>query len=247
MGLLVNGEWFNSGFEPIEHDGKFIRAASQYRNWITPDGGRGPSGTRGFKAESGRYHLYVSQACPWAHRTIIFRALKGLEKHITVSVVHPLMLDKGWSFAIDQYAKGDSVNGCDYLYQVYLKSDKKASTRVTVPVLWDKKTTQIVSNESSEIIRMMNSAFDHITKNENDFFPKNLRENIENLNKDIYRDINNGVYKAGLRQLRRPIIRLSKAFFNVLNRLSHACKSIGSFRWHTYRGRLATVYDLSQV
>jgi putative glutathione S-transferase len=168
-----------------------------FRHWITADGAAGPTGKAGFKAESGRYHLYVSHACPWAHRTMIFRHLKALDAHISVSVVHPLMLDNGWSFATDEFATGDTLYQSDFLYQIYQKSKPDVTGRVTVPVLWDKQTEQIVSNESSEIIRMFNSAFDAITGNRLDFWPAARRNAIEMINDDIYQHINNGVYRAG--------------------------------------------------
>ena len=197
MGLLIDGEWSDAGYDTTKHQGRFVRDTARFRHWITPDGSAGPSGDGGFKAETGRFHLYVSHACPWAHRVMIMRYLKDLVPHISVSVVHPLMLDKGWSFERDDFATGDNLYGVDYLYQIYLKSDPRASGRVTVPVLWDKDRHQIVSNESSEIIRMFNSAFDQITGNDADYWPAAQREAIEEVNADIYHNINNGVYKAG--------------------------------------------------
>tara|TARA_R110000868_G_scaffold69764_1_gene205064 strand:- start:46399 stop:47430 length:1032 start_codon:yes stop_codon:yes gene_type:complete len=198
MGLLVDGEWQDKWYDTKENGGKFVRSESQFRNWITPDGSAGPSGTGGFAAESGRYHLYVSYACPWAHRALIFRALKGLEDHITVSVVHPEMLGEGWEFRDDfDGATGDTLMGLRYLREVYTKAQPDASTRVTVPVLWDTRTKTIVSNESSEIIRMFNSAFDGLTGNSDDYWPEPLRDEIEQINTRVYDTINNGVYKAG--------------------------------------------------
>jgi putative glutathione S-transferase len=171
---------------------------SQFRNWITPDGSAGPSGDSGFTAESGRYHLYVSLACPWAHRTLIFRRLKGLTDHISVSVVHPDMLDRGWTFQKDDHgATGDTLFGHDYAYQIYTRADPTYSGRVTVPILWDKQRETIVSNESSEIIRMLNSAFDDLTGNHDDYWPEELREPIEAVNARIYDTLNNGVYRCG--------------------------------------------------
>jgi len=160
MGLLIDGSWSTAWYDTEKADGKFVREDAGFRHWITADGAAGPTGKAGFKAESGRYHLYVSHACPWAHRTMIFRHLKALDTHISVSVVHPLMLDNGWSFATDEFATGDMLYQSDFLYQIYQKSRPDVTGRVTVPVLWDKQTEQIVSNESSEIIRMFNSAFD---------------------------------------------------------------------------------------
>ncbi len=198
MGKLENGEWVTTGNYGKSPDGRFIRPDSTFRNWITADGSPGPSGEGGFEAESGRYHLYVSYACPWAHRTLIFRQLKGLEDHVSVSVVHPDMLDDGWTFRTDfPGATGDTLYGHDFLRDIYTIADPHTSSRVTVPVLWDKKRKVIVSNESSEIIRMFNSAFDAITGNTDDYWPAELRDEIEAVNKRIYSTLNNGVYKCG--------------------------------------------------
>ena len=198
MGLLINGEWADQWYDTKATDGKFVRTEAQFRNWITADGSAGPSGTGGFQAESGRYHLYVSYACPWAHRTLIFRAIKGLEDHISVSAVHPDMLDDGWVFD-DSYpaATIDHLHGKQFLRDVYLVAQPDVTTRVTVPVLWDTKTNTIVSNESSEIIRMFNSAFNEITGNFDDYWPQDIRDSIEEFNSRIYSDVNNGVYKCG--------------------------------------------------
>jgi len=201
MGQLVNGVWQTQPISTAATGGKFVRSTSGFRNWITADGAPGPSGEGGFPAESGRYHLYVSYACPWAHRTLIFRALKGLNDHITVSVVHPDMLDDGWSFADDfPGATGDTLYGRPFARDIYIKADPKVSGRVTVPILWDKTRETIVSNESSEIIRMFNSAFDGITGNDLDFWPEPLRDAIEPVNARIYDTLNNGVYKSGFAQ-----------------------------------------------
>ena len=198
MGLLIDGAWSSAWHDTSRTGGHFVREDARHRNWITTDGGPGPSGEGGFKAESGRYHLYVSHACPWAHRTLIFRILKGLTDHISVSVVHPLMLENGWSFEHDPHgAAGDDLFGYDFLYQIYTHSQPRASGRVTVPVLWDRQRACIVSNESSEIIRMFNSAFDGITGNHDDYRPEALCADIESVNSDIYANINDGVYRAG--------------------------------------------------
>ncbi|MEY8799612.1 glutathione S-transferase family protein [Leisingera sp. XS_AS12] len=198
MGLLIDGEWHDQWYDTKSTGGAFKRSESQFRNWITADGSAGPSGDSGFAAESGRYHLYVSFACPWAHRTLIFRKLKGLEEHISVSAVHPDMLGEGWTFATDDHgATGDDLFGFTHLHQIYTRADPQYSGRVTVPVLWDKARNTIVSNESAEIIRMFNSAFDGITGNQEDFWPEALREPIEAVNSRIYSTINNGVYKCG--------------------------------------------------
>ncbi|KAJ04569.1 glutathione S-transferase family protein [Sulfitobacter mediterraneus] len=198
MGLLVDGKWQDKWYDTKSTDGAFKRSAAKFRNWITADGTAGPSGEAGFKAESGRYHLYVSYACPWAHRALIFRALKGLEDHITISAVHPDMLGEGWTFADDfDGATGDTLFGYPYARDVYTRADPKFTGRVTVPILWDKTQNTIVSNESSEIIRMFNSAFDGITGNTDDYWPTELRDAIEAVNDRIYDTFNNGVYKAG--------------------------------------------------
>jgi putative glutathione S-transferase len=198
MGQLVNGKWQDTWYDTDSTGGKFVRSTAKFRNWITADGSAGPTGNDGFKAESGRYHLYVSLACPWAHRTLIFRALKGLEDHIGVSIVHPDMLSEGWEFRTDfPGATGDQLYGLPFARDIYLKADPEISGRVTVPILWDKERNTIVSNESAEIIRMFNSAFDGITGNTLDFWPKDLRAAIEPVNARIYDTVNNGVYKAG--------------------------------------------------
>ncbi|MDF3605969.1 glutathione S-transferase family protein [Paracoccus sp. DMF-8] len=198
MGLLIDGQWRDQWYDTDSTGGRFQRSQSSWRNWITPDGSAGPSGQGGFKAEAGRYHLYVSHACPWAHRTLIFRAIKGLQDLITVSAVHPLMLADGWTFARDfPGATGDALFDAPFLRDIYLRADPHATGRVTVPVLWDRQTDTIVSNESAEIIRMFNSAFDGLTGNRADYRPVDLRDQIEALNTRIYDTINNGVYKAG--------------------------------------------------
>ena len=198
MGLLIDGVWHDKWYDTKSSGGKFVRADAGFRNWVTADGAPGPTGTGGFAAESGRYHLYVSYACPWAHRTLIFRQLKGLEKHITVSVVHPDMLDKGWTFGTQfEGATGDTLFGLDYLHQVYQKASPEMTGRATVPILWDKAQGTIVSNESSEIIRMFNSAFNGLTGNTDDYWPEALRAPIEEVNDRVYRTVNNGVYRAG--------------------------------------------------
>lgn len=198
MGLLVDGTWHDTWYDTKSTGGAFKRSAAQFRNWITTDGSAGPSGKDGFKAEAGRYHLYVSLACPWAHRTLIFRQLKELQDLITVSVVHPDMLDRGWTFQTDDHgATGDALYGLDYAYQVYTRADPNYSGRVTVPILWDKVQETIVSNESSEIIRMFNSAFDQITGNTDDYWPAEMRDEIEKVNARVYSNVNNGVYKSG--------------------------------------------------
>lgn len=198
MGYLENGTWIDKWYDTESTGGKFVRSTAGFRNWITADGAAGPTGDAGFKAESGRYHLYVSLACPWAHRTLVFRAIKGLADHIPVSVVHPHMLSDGWTFGTDfDGATGDTLFGFDFLREIYTKADPHISGRVTVPILWDKERGTIVSNESSEIIRMLNSAFDGITGNTDDYWPEALRDKIEVVNERVYDTVNNGVYKSG--------------------------------------------------
>ncbi|WP_299968114.1 glutathione S-transferase family protein [uncultured Roseobacter sp.] len=198
MGLLVDGVWHDKWYDTKSTGGKFERSEAQFRNWLTADGSAGPSGDGGFPAESGRYHLYVSHACPWAHRTLIFRTLKDLTSHISVSVVHPDMLGEGWTFETDDKgATGDTLYGHAFAREIYLRADPMFSGRVTVPILWDKERETIVSNESAEIIRMLGSAFDGLTGNTLDLWPEDLRDAIEPVNARIYDTVNNGVYKAG--------------------------------------------------
>jgi putative glutathione S-transferase len=198
MGLLVDGAWRAGWFDTKATAGRFERAKSQFRNWITPDGAAGPSGVGGFKAEPGRYHLYVALACPWAHRTLIFRALKGLEETISVTRVAPHMGEEGWSFAPDA-ADGDvdPLLGATRLYEVYRAADPRYSGRVTVPTLWDKERRTIVNNESAEIIRMLNAAFDGVGAKPGDYYPEPHRDEIDRVNERVYETVNNGVYKAG--------------------------------------------------
>jgi glutathionyl-hydroquinone reductase len=198
MGLLIDGKWHDQWYDTKSTQGEFVRKAPLFRNWVTPDGAAGPTGKGGFKAEPGRYHLYVSLACPWAHRTLIFRRLKGLENAIGVSIVHPLMRENGWTFDTGfEGATGDKLLGLDFLHQVYTRAEARYSGRVTVPVLWDKAQNTIVSNESSEIIRMFNSAFDAAGAAAGDFYAARLRSEIDDINAFIYENINNGVYRAG--------------------------------------------------
>jgi len=198
MGQLVNGVWHDVWYDTKSNGGAFKRSTASFRNWITADGSAGPSGTGGFPAQSGRYHLYVSYACPWAHRALIFRSLKGLTDHISISTVHPEMLSDGWTFQTDDHgATGDTLYGVPFARDIYLRADPNISGRVTVPILWDKDTQTIVSNESSEIIRMLNSAFDAVTGNTDDYWPVDLQDSISPVNDRIYETVNNGVYKAG--------------------------------------------------
>ncbi|MBV8565707.1 MAG: glutathione S-transferase family protein [Methylobacteriaceae bacterium] len=198
MGLLVDGKWHDRWYDTAATGGRFVRRDASFRNWVTPDGSPGPTGRAGFRAEPERYHLYVSYACPWAHRTLVFRKLKGLEALIDVSVVHWLMAEEGWTFAPDpEGIVGDRANGASRLYEIYLKADPLYSGRVTVPVLWDRLEKTIVNNESAEIIRMFNSAFDAVGAAPGDYCPSDLLSEIDALNARIYDTVNNGVYKAG--------------------------------------------------
>jgi len=198
MGLLIDGVWKDQWYDTESTGGAFKRKDAVFRNWITPDGSAGPSGKAGFPAQSERYHLYVSYACPWAHRALIFRALKGLTDHIGVSVVHPDMLSDGWTFETDAYgATGDTLFGLPFARDIYTRAVPDFTGRVTVPILWDTAQDTIVSNESSEVIRMFNSAFDAITGNTDDYWPKELRDAIGPVNDRIYDTLNNGVYKCG--------------------------------------------------
>ncbi len=197
MGILINGQWQDIWYPTEETERQFVRSASKFRNWITKDGSAGPSGKAGFEAENDRYHLYVSHACPWANRTMIFRNIKGLENMISISVVHWNMKEEGWSFEEGEGVIADPIFNAKYLREIYQNASNNYSGKVTVPVLWDKKTQTIVSNESSEIIRMFNSAFDEIGAASGDYYPDEQRVEIDALNERIYETVNNGVYKAG--------------------------------------------------
>jgi len=226
MGLLVDGVWQDDVSRT--KDGHFIRPATQFRNWVTPDGKPGPSGEGGFAAESGRYHLYVSLACPWAHRTVIFRKLKALENVISLSVVSPNMGRGGWTFDKSEGSTGDDVNGKSKLSDVYLLANPRYSGRVSVPVLWDKHRGTIVNNESSEIIRMLNSAFDDFTNVRSDYYPQNLRAEIDRLNDLIYPNINNGVYRAGFATSQTAY---EQAFRNVFDTLDEIEQILSQHRY----------------
>lgn len=218
MGYLKEGKWHEGPVTTRTRDGSFRRQASVHRNWITPDGSPGPSGEGGFPAAMGRYHLYVSLACPWAHRTLIFRELKGLAEHISVDVVHPHMGKDGWTFDADfPGATGDRLMGRRFLREVYLADDPAATGKVTVPVLWDKERGEIVSNESAEIIRMLNSAFDHLTSNTLDLWPSALRDEIEAVNGRVYEGLNNGVYRAGFARSQKAYDDAVSQVFDTLD------------------------------
>ena len=220
MGLLVDGVWRDQWYDTKKSGGRFVRSEAQFRNWITPDGAPGPSGEGGFKAEPGRYHLYASYACPWVHRVLIYRSLKGLEDMIDVSFVHWFMGDKGWTFEADaEGVVGDRLLGLKYAYEVYLKADPNYSGRVTVPILWDKEKQTIASNESSEIIRMLNSAFDAVGAREGDYYPEALRAEINKLNERIYHTVNNGVYKSGFATTQEAYEEAVTPLFETLDML----------------------------
>ena len=219
MGLLVNGQWQDKWYDTDNNQGEFKREAAQLRNWVTEDGSAGQSGDAGFKAEKDRYHLYVSLACPWAHRTLIFRHLKGLEDYISVSVVSPDMLEHGWTFDKDNHSTGDALFDSEFMHQIYTRNKADYSGRVTVPVLWDKKTQRIVSNESAEIIRMFNSAFNGLTGNERDFYPQSLHSEIDEVNEFVYHNINNGVYRAGFATTQEAYTEAFDDLFAALDKI----------------------------
>jgi putative glutathione S-transferase len=219
MGLLVNGVWQDQWYDTKKSNGKFVRQDSAFINTISNENGAQ------FKPESGRYHLFVSLACPWAHRTFIFRALKGLESHISVSVVSPDMLANGWEFGGYEGATEDPLYGSSYMHQIYTKAQPDITTRVTVPVLWDKKTNRIVNNESAQIIRIFNTAFNDITGNHDDYYPNALKNDIDEVNEYVYHRINNGVYKAGFATTQEAYEEALVALFEGLDvlekKLSH--------------------------
>ncbi|WP_018691761.1 glutathione S-transferase family protein [Algicola sagamiensis] len=221
MGLLIDGKWHTDWYDTKSTGGKFERKASSFRNWVTKDGQACRSGSDGFQAEPNRYHLYVSLACPWAHRAIIYRKLKGLEKMISMSVVNAFMGKDGWHFAPGPGVVPDTINQVDYLHQIYTKAQPDYTGRVTVPVLWDKKTKTIVNNESSEIIRMLNSAFDDVGAIPGDFSPPELIDKIESLNDFIYPNINNGVYRAGFATEQQAYDEAVNDVFHALDKLEN--------------------------
>lgn len=219
MGLLVEGKWQDQWYDTKSTGGHFVRKDSQFRNWVTVDGSAGPTGEGGFKAEPNRYHLYISYACPWASRTLIMRKLKGLEDMISLSVVNPYMGENGWTFEPGEGVIADPLLNADYLYQVYTHVDPTYSGRVTVPVLYDKKTGKIVNNESSEIMRMLNTAFDEVGATQGDYYPEALRAEIDAMNGKVYHGVNNGVYKAGFATKQEVYEEEVQKLFNVLDEL----------------------------
>ncbi len=219
MGMLVDGKWHDVWYDTKASKGRFVRSEAQFRNWVTSDGSPGPSGKGGFRAEPGRYHLYISLACPWAHRTLIFRKLKGLETMIGLSAVNSFMGTEGWTFEPGPGVIEDSINGARRVYEVYLAADSNYSGRATVPILWDKAQGTIASNESKEIIRMFNSAFDGVGATGPDFYPEPLRAEIDELNERIYHTVNNGVYKSGFATTQDAYEEAVAAVFETLDML----------------------------
>lgn len=219
MGLLVDGKWQDKWYDTESTGGRFVRKDSQFRSWITADGSAGPSGEGGFKAEPNRYHLYISLACPWASRVMIMRSIKGLEDLVSVSVVNPLMAENGWTFEPDEGVIPDPVMDADYLYQIYTKVEPDYSGRVTVPVLYDLKQNKIVNNESSEIMRIFNSAFDEIGAKEGNYLPEELLAEIDAMNEKVYDAVNNGVYKAGFATKQEVYHEEVTQLFEVLDEL----------------------------
>ena len=228
MGYLINGEWHNKRRDTEAKDGSFVRPDAKLRNWITATGEPGPSGDGGFKAEAGRYHLYIADSCPWAHRTMIFRHLKGLEDMISVSVVNAISGANGWTFDAGHGVVPDPEFGAAFLYEVYQRSDSTYTGLVTVPTLWDKAQKKLVSNESSEIIRMFNSAFDDIGALKGDYYPKELRPEVDEVNELVYAAINDGVYRVGFATSQQAYEEAYRKLFGALDQLEERLES------HTY-------------
>lgn len=219
MGLLIDGKWSDQWYDTKTHGGEFVRESAQLRDWVTRDGRPGPDGQPALLAEAERFHLYVSLACPWAHRTLIMRKLKGLDGLIGTSHVSPLMLDQGWTYEESEGSSGDPVNGAAYHRELYTLTDPHYTGRVTVPVLWDKRERRIVNNESAELLRIFNDAFDGLTGNDLDLYPADLRETIDAINEDVYEHINNGVYKSGFATDQAVYEKHVTALFAALDRV----------------------------
>jgi putative glutathione S-transferase len=219
MGLLVDGVWQDEQPGARAPTGRFLRPATRFRNWVTEDGSAGATGEGGFRAGRGRYHLYVSHACPWAHRTVIMRMLKGLEDAVSLSVVEPLYGPRGWRFGTSPGTIPDSVNGAGELAEIYVRADPRYTGRVSVPVLWDKERHTIVNNESAEIIRMFNGAFGRFTNVRTDYYPPELRSEIDRVNTLIYENVNNGVYRAGFATSQEAYEEAFRALFGALDEL----------------------------
>ena len=225
MGLMIDGVWHKQWYDTSATGGRFVRKDSIYRNWVTSDGTAGPSGHAGFAAEAGRYHLYVSLACPWAHRTLIMRALKGLDAMVSVSVVNWLMLEEGWTFADGPGVIPDPINGAHFLREIYSADDRNYTGSVTVPILWDRQAGKIVNNESSEILRMLGSAFDGVGARPGDYYPQPLRAEIDALNQRIYDTVNNGVYRAGFATSQQAYAEAFESLFETLDWLEERLSS----------------------
>ena len=219
MGLLVEGVWHDEWYDTESTGGRFVRSDSRFRSWVTPDGSAGPVGEAGFAAEAGRYHLYVALGCPWAHRTLIFRKLKRLESAVSLSIVEPVMGKEGWEFGSSEGAIPDTINGMKRLADIYLLTDPRYTGRVTVPVLWDKQRRTIVNNESAEIIRMFNSAFAAVADEGMDYYPVELRPEIDRINAFVYETINNGVYRAGFATTQQAYEEAFHALFAALDEI----------------------------
>ena len=219
MGIMISGVWKDTETHEIQEDGRFVRKESSFRNWITADGSPGPTGKGGFRAERGRYHLYVSYACPWAHRALIYRSVLCLQDAIGISVVHPVNLENGWEFADYPSATGDKIGAARYMYEVYARSEPSYSGKVTVPVLWDLETSSIVNNESSDVMRMIGDAFRTIAPSWVDFYPEDLRSSIDALNDFIYVNLNNGVYRCGFARTQDAYDQAVTALFSALDKL----------------------------
>src|ERR1700728_3889537 len=249
MGLLVDGAW--QDVDMRTQDGRFIRKPTVFHNYVTADGSPGPTGKGGFPAERGRYHLYVSLACPWAHRTLIFRKLKKLDDVISVSVTVPLFGKKGWEFGTESGATLDTVNGKSTVADIYVLGDPHYSGRASVPVLWDKKQGVVVNNESSEIIRMFNSAFDAFTGVRADYYPAALRPEIDRINDLVYATVNNGVYRSGFATTQAAYEEAARALFATLDqlqeRLSRQRYLVGSQSTEAHSRRFTTLGSFDAV
>lgn len=235
--MLVNGVW-KENWQPVQakdDEGRFIRQTSTFRNWITPDGMPGPTGSGGFKAEKGRYHLYVAYICPWASRTLMVRELKGLQDVIGVTVINPKLTDQGWQFGGYPGADEDTINGARYVHELYTRVDPTISGRATVPVLWDKQSVTIVNNESADIVRMLNSAFAGIVDQGPDLYPQGLAPEINTLNDYIYSDLNNGVYQAGFASSQEAY---DEAYGNVFSALDELESRLSDGRTYLFGNRL---------
>ncbi|MDN5863964.1 MAG: glutathione S-transferase family protein [Gammaproteobacteria bacterium] len=217
MGLLVEGKWRDEWYDTEAHGGKFVRETAGFRNWVTVDGEAGPSGEGGFKAEAGRYHLYIAWPCPWCHRVLLYWKLFGLEEAVSVSAVDPLMLEHGWTFGRSGEDRLDPLYGSEYSHQLYTRAVPEYTGRATVPILWDKQRETIVNNESSEIMRMLAEAFKKWAKHEHDFLPGSSRAEIDETNDRVYETVNNGVYKAGFATTQDAYEENFNALFDTLD------------------------------